>query len=100
MWILDPNVAVLRPVSSSSSTPTQASEAVTRALRIAEPPPATVFAVAQPARTFSRYATGMPLVWRDTGAVQVTLHLAATDLGLSSCIVGTSGGLFIGREEE
>lgn len=96
MWVLDPDAAVLRPARPGLGAPAEAFEAITAALRIADPPPATVFTVAQPARTLSRYATGMPLIWRDTGALLATLHLAATDLGLPSCIAGTSGVLFAG----
>jgi hypothetical protein len=49
--------------------------------------------VAHPLRTLSRYPEGMSLIWRDAGALLATVHLVASDLGLSSCIVGTSGVL-------
>lgn len=99
MWVLDPEAAVLRPARPGLGTPGEALQAITAALRIPDPPPATVFTVAQPARTLSRYATGMPLIWRDTGALLATVHLAATDLGLASCIAGTSAVLFSGDAE-
>lgn len=54
-------------------------------------PTAAVFAVAAFERTVSRYPAGATLVWRDAGVALATLHLAATELGLASCIVGTAG---------
>jgi SagB-type dehydrogenase family enzyme len=93
-WVLDPDRAVLRHTHQDSITIDRATAAVGAALRTSIPPPAIVFAVANPARTLSRYSTGMSLVWRDTGTLLATLELAATDLGLASCIVGTCGVLF------
>lgn len=58
---------------------------------IEQPLAAAVFAIASFPRTLSRYPAGSTLVWRDAGAALVTVHLAATELGLASCIVGTSG---------
>src|SRR5688572_26821219 len=69
MWVFDPDAAVLRRVRHGIGTPDHASAAVTAALRITEPPPAVVVIVAQPARTLSRYPTGLPLLWRETGAL-------------------------------
>jgi hypothetical protein len=56
--------------------------------------PAVVFAVATPDRTLDRYPDGMSLVWRDAGVVLQTLHLLAIDVGLASCIVGTTAVAF------
>lgn len=55
------------------------------------PPPAALVLVAHLDRTLNRYRDGMSLVWRDAGALLATLHLCATDLGLASCILGTTG---------
>jgi SagB-type dehydrogenase family enzyme len=57
------------------------------------PPPSAIFLIADLDRTLSRYPGGMSLIWRDAGALLQTLHLCATDLGLSSCIAGTCGVL-------
>jgi SagB-type dehydrogenase family enzyme len=56
-------------------------------------PAAAIFAVADFARTLSRYPNGMSLVFRDAGALLATLHLCASAAGLPSCIVGTAGAL-------
>jgi SagB-type dehydrogenase family enzyme len=56
-------------------------------------PPAAIVGVAHLDRTLARYPEGLSLVWRDAGALLATLHLCATDLGLSSCIVGATGVL-------
>ncbi|MGW0454524.1 hypothetical protein [Gordonia sputi] len=57
----------------------------------ADVPPAAVFVVADPALTLSRYPLGDSLLWREAGALLMLLHLAATDIGLGSCVVGTTG---------
>ncbi|MCF6506872.1 SagB/ThcOx family dehydrogenase [Blastococcus sp. MG754426] len=94
LWLFDTDEAVLRPCRADSSQIDRATRAVTDALDLDTAPPATVFLIAQPARTLSRYPGGMSLIWRDTGAMLATLQLAAADLRLSSCIVGTTGALF------
>lgn len=58
-----------------------------------EPAPAALVILANPAKTLSRYPQGTSLIWRETGALLATLHLVATDLGLASSIIGTSGVL-------
>jgi SagB-type dehydrogenase family enzyme len=90
-WVLDPDRAVLRPAIHDPTRVSRALAAISDALRSATPPPAAVLTVAAPAATLARYPCGMPLVWRDAGALLATLHLAATDLGLASCLVGTAG---------
>jgi SagB-type dehydrogenase family enzyme len=55
--------------------------------------PAAILILANPARTFSRYPSGTAHLWRDVGVLLATLHLAATDIGLGSAIIGTSGVL-------
>ena len=92
-WILDPDGACLLPGAQSPAACRRALEAVADAMGAPEPPPAVVFTVARPALTLARYTAGMPLLWREAGALQCTLHLAATDLGLGSCVVGTAGVL-------
>lgn len=54
-------------------------------------PPTAIVLVARFQRTLSRYPAGTSLVWRDAGVLLGYLHLCATDLGLGSCILGTSG---------
>lgn len=68
-------------------------------LACARRPSAALFAVAHPERTLSRYPDGMSLVWRDAGALLATAHLCATDLGIESCIVGSTGILTGGQVE-
>jgi SagB-type dehydrogenase family enzyme len=92
-WVLDADRACLRPSNHGEAEVARALAAVSEAMRVDEPPPAVVFAVARPSMTLARYPGGMPLLWRDAGALLATLHFAAADLGLGSCIVGTSGVL-------
>ena len=92
-WVLDPDRACLLPGAHPATDVTRALEAVADAMRTPEPPPAAVFTVARPALILGRYPSGMPLLWREAGALQATVHLAAADLGLGSCIVGTAGVL-------
>lgn len=54
-------------------------------------PGAVIFPLCDLARTLSRYPAGVSLAWRDAGALALMLHLVATDAGLSSSIIGTSG---------
>jgi len=54
-------------------------------------PAAALFLVADLERTFTRYPTGMSLIWRDAGALLATLHLVATALDLHSCVLGSCG---------
>lgn len=51
-------------------------------------------AVGFPAPTLARYPGGMSLLWREAGALLMLVHLAATDLHLGSCLVGTCGVLY------
>ena len=93
-WVLDPDAAILRPAAASD---TAVDEALTRfagALGLDAVPPAAVVAVGFPARTLDRYPGGMSLLWRETGALLMLVHLAATDLHLGSCLVGTCGVLY------
>jgi len=54
-------------------------------------PAAVIFPLCELARTLSRYPAGVSLAWRDAGALALMLHLVATDAGLASSIIGTSG---------
>ncbi|MGO9791652.1 MAG: nitroreductase family protein [Solirubrobacteraceae bacterium] len=54
-------------------------------------PPAIILVVADFGRTLRRYPAGASLVWRDAGVALGGLQLCATDLGLASCIVGSTG---------
>lgn len=92
-WILDPDAAVLRPGAHSSEQIEDALHEVAQAMGQPGPPPAAVLAVAHPDRTLSRYPLGISLLWRETGALLMLVHLAAADIGLGSCIVGTCGAL-------
>lgn len=56
-------------------------------------PPAVVVLAARFDATLARYPEGASLVWRDAGVALGSLHLAATSLGLGSCILGTAGVL-------
>lgn len=86
-WHFDPLRCGLSRVATDWS---RALDAITDALG-GSTPPAAVVLVAYPSRTLSRYPTGMPLLWRDAGALLTTLHLCATDAGAASCIVGSCG---------
>ena len=92
-WTLDPDAAVLRPAVYGADQVRHALEAIAAALHICDPPPAAVVAVAFPDRTLTRYPLGISLLWREAGALLMLLHLAATDIGLGSCIAGTCGVL-------
>jgi SagB-type dehydrogenase family enzyme len=92
-WILDPDAAVLRPGTQSPEQTNQALHEIGQAIGRPGRPPAAVLAVAQPDRTLSRYPLGISLLWRETGALLMLVHLAASDIGLGSCIVGTCGAL-------
>lgn len=92
-WVLDPDAALLRPSAYTSSQVGSAFDAIAMALHLTEPPPAAIVAVAHPDRTLTRYPDGISLLWREVGALLMLVHLAATDIGLGSCIVGTCGVL-------
>lgn len=92
-WVLDPIAAVLRPGKHRLEQTEEALREVAEALGQPEPPPAAVLAVAHPDRILSRYPDGISLLWRETGALLMLVHLTASDLGLGSCIAGTCGVL-------
>jgi hypothetical protein len=88
-WVLDPDFAVLRPGIHTQQSIDGALRALADALGMGRPPPAAIMIVARPCRTLTCYPTGMSLLWREAGALMMLIHLAATDLGLSSCLAGT-----------
>ena len=92
-WALDPDGAALHPIDHDGDILERALLAVSDALRLSAPP-AVIFTVARPDATLDRYPAGISLLWRDAGVLLAVLHLIATDLGLGSCIAGTSGVLF------
>lgn len=92
-WVLDPDSALLRAAAYSPDAITSANHALADCLHADAPPPAAVFAVAHPDRTLSRYPDGISLLWKETGALLMLIHLVATDLGLGSCILGTCSTL-------
>jgi SagB-type dehydrogenase family enzyme len=92
-FVLDPERALLRSTKHELKQLDRALLKVADALRSDEPPPAVIFIVAHPLRTLSRYPEGLSLLWREAGVVLGTLHLVATELGLASCIVGTTATL-------
>ncbi len=93
-WVLDPHAAVLNPGKHQLEQTQGALREVAEALGQPQPPPAAVLAVAHPDRILSRYPQGISLLWRETGALLMLVHLAATDLGFGSCLVGTCGVLY------
>lgn len=90
-WVLDGRRAVLRPGRFDTADTVDALDTLTDAVRCPSRVPAAIIAVADPPRILDRYPDGISLLWRETGALLMLLHLAATDLNLASCIAGTSG---------
>jgi len=88
-WALDPDAAVLRRSVHAPDASDHALAQIGDALRISHPPPAAIVAVGYPNVTLSRYPDGISLLWREVGALLMLVHLAATDLGLGSCLAGT-----------
>ncbi len=88
-WALDPDAAVLRRSVHAPDASDRALAQIGDALRISHPPPAAIVAVGYPNATLSRYPDGISLLWRGAGALLMLIHLAATDIGLGSCLAGT-----------
>jgi hypothetical protein len=88
-WALDPDAAVLRRSVHTQDAVDLALAQIGDALHISRPPPAAVVAVGRPDASLSRYPAGMSLLWREVGALLMLVHLAATDIGLGSCLAGT-----------
>ena len=88
-WVLDPDAAVLRSSACAPGTVRRALQLIGDAVHTTQPPPAAVLAVGRPEATLSRYPDGISLLWREVGALLMLVHLAATDVGLGSCLAGT-----------
>lgn len=88
-WALDPDSAVLRRSAHAQNVVDHALAKISDALHITDPPPAAVVAVGRPSTTLSRYPGGISLLWREVGALLMLVHLAATDIGMGSCLAGT-----------
>jgi len=88
-WALDPDAAVLRRSVHTHDAVDHALAQIGDAMHIPQPPPAVVVAAGCPHTTLSRYPDGISLLWREVGAQLMLIHLAATDIGLGSCLVGT-----------
>jgi hypothetical protein len=93
-WVLDPDAAALRPARTTAEALDAALSSFADALNATEPPPAAIVAVGLPDRTLARYPDGISLLWREAGALLMLIHLAATDLGLGSCLIGSCGVLY------
>jgi len=93
-WALDPDAALLRPARATADVLDAALTSFAGALDLTEPPPAAIVAVSFPHRTLARYPNGISLLWREAGALLMLIHLAATDLGLGSCLIGSCGVLY------
>lgn len=92
-WAFDPFTCELVRQEYLPEQVTAATSAVMEAGQLASTPGAVLFLRTDFSRTLSRYPAGAALVWRDSGVLLGALHLCAEDLGLSSCLVATSGVL-------
>jgi hypothetical protein len=88
-WALDPDAAVLRRSVHTNSAVDHALAQIGDALHITQLPPAAIVVIGCPHTTLSRYPDGISLLWREVGAQLMLIHLAATDIGLGSCLAGT-----------
>lgn len=77
-----------------------------QAAQIDAPPPASLYLASYAARTTWKYkGMALSLIYRDTGCLLQTLTLAATDLGLASCIAAhmeapIAAPFLLGRDHE
>jgi oxazoline/thiazoline dehydrogenase len=101
IWMFDPySCDLIQESAIAPETVHGALETARNVGRLATTPPALIVLRANFMRTLARYPSGGALVWRDTGALLATLHLCAEDLGLASCILGTTGLLGGDRVDE
>lgn len=63
---------------------------------VAEPGSLLLF-IAEPAMTAAKYENPESLVWRDAGAIQGMLGLAAEALDLNYCLLGITGDPWVGQ---
>jgi hypothetical protein len=92
-WGFDPNLCLLREVALPAHARDRLVAAAVGAGDLPQAPPALLVLAADFGRTAARYPGGSSLTWRDSGVVLAGLALAAEDLSLSACILGTSGSL-------
>lgn len=90
LWLFDSARCELVQSYVRANKLRKAVDKVKKSGTIDQDPAAIIFLVAQFARTLSRYPTGASLIWRDAGVEASTIHLCSTDIGLASCIIGTS----------
>lgn len=93
LWRYDPDGNQLLLVHPPEDELNREWSVICAAGELASRPPAVVVLAARFDATLARYPEGASLVWRDAGVALGTLHLAATSLGLDSCILGTAGVL-------
>lgn len=94
LWRFDPDARRLCLVAAAGDRAVdRAWRAVCAAGTFKRRPPAVIVLAAKFDATLVRYPAGCALVWRDAGVALGTIHLAATHLGLASCILGTAGVL-------
>lgn len=91
-WVFDSAWARLRPAARLEHATRRGATQVHAQLRGFQPD-AIVWTIARPERLLHRYPSGTSMLWREAGALAQTVHLAATDLGLGSCILGTIGAV-------
>lgn len=91
LWRYDPDGHQLLLVRDPCSELDTSWESVCAAGEFETRPPAVIVLGARFDATLARYPEGASLVWRDAGVALGFLHLAATSLGLASCILGTAG---------
>lgn len=92
-WVFDPLSCRLLPVESEADPVKHVRDLVAdRGFEIVGGC-TVVFAVARLRRTLERYPAGGTLVWLDAGVTLAGLHLAASDIGLGSCIIAGTGVL-------
>ncbi len=59
-----------------------------------------IWFVAHPDRTAVKYENSESLVWRDAGALTMTVQLVATAFNIKSCTIGTLGEPFLSQSFE
>ncbi len=93
LWRFDPFTCTLDLLDASGPSIERAVSRVGIAGGFPSRAPATLFLVADFSAIDREYFAGATLVWRDAGVLGLALQLCAEDLGLASCIVGTSGAI-------
>ena len=91
MYWFDPVQCRLAVLPASYDEAREVAVRAQAALAVDDTPPTVLCLVAELQRTLSRYAGGMSLILRDSGAMMATMCLVATALGLASCPVGIGG---------